>query len=123
SRGRVLGGCSSHNSAIAFRPPDVDLRAWEQCGAAGWGPADVGPYFERVLERVQLETAPPDNACVVAFVEAAQQMGFPLVAFNQDEFCEGVGWFQLNNGGPIRLSSSVAYLHPLARSPSNLTIL
>src|ERR1700733_2691774 len=39
SRGRVLGGCSSHNSAIAFRAPDVDLRTWEQLGATGWGPA------------------------------------------------------------------------------------
>src|SRR6476620_10197960 len=26
SRGRVLGGCSSHNSAIAFRAPDLDLK-------------------------------------------------------------------------------------------------
>jgi choline oxidase len=25
SRGKVLGGCSSHNSCIAFRTPDADL--------------------------------------------------------------------------------------------------
>src|SRR5438105_14647788 len=36
SRGRVLGGCSSHNSAIAFRTPAVDLQTWERLGAAGW---------------------------------------------------------------------------------------
>src|SRR5919201_261538 len=41
SRGRVLGGCSSHNSAIAFRAPDVDMRTWEELGAAGWGPPGV----------------------------------------------------------------------------------
>jgi choline dehydrogenase-like flavoprotein len=29
SRARVLGGCSSHNSCIAFRPPDADLRHWD----------------------------------------------------------------------------------------------
>lgn len=122
SRGRVLGGCSSHNSAIAFLAPDVDLRSWEQNGAAGWGPADVRPFYDRVLDRIPLETAPPDNACAAAFVEAAQQAGFPLVAFNRDEVREGVGWFQLNKRGPIRQSSSVAYLHPLAQSPSNLTV-
>ena len=123
SRGRVLGGCSSHNSAIAFRAPDVDLQTWQQCGAAGWGPVDIRPFYDRVLERVPLETAPPANACAVAFVEAAQQAGFPLVDFSQYDCREGVGWFQLNKRGPIRQSSSVAYLHPLARSPSNLTVL
>ena len=40
SRGRVLGGCSSHNSAISFRTPDVDLEEWESLGATGWGPEE-----------------------------------------------------------------------------------
>lgn len=121
SRGRVLGGCSSHNSAIAFRCPDIDLATWESLGASGWGPAGTDRYFDRVLSRVNLETAPPDNACAAAFVEAAQQAGFPCVTFDTD--CrEGVGWFRLNKRGPIRQSSSVAYLHPLESLPANLTI-
>src|SRR5713226_3476410 len=95
SRGRVLGGCSSHNSAIAFRAPDVDLQTWERLGAAGWGPDGTRPYFERV----HLETAPPDNACAAAFVEAAQQAGFPLVALDTGNIREGVGWFRLNQRG------------------------
>src|SRR5262245_13176763 len=49
SRGRVLGGCSSHNSAIAFRAPDADLRTWERLGATGWGPSETQPYYERVF--------------------------------------------------------------------------
>src|SRR5438309_10369202 len=49
SRGRVLGGCSSHNSAIAFRAPNVDLENWERLGATGWGPTGTKAYFERVL--------------------------------------------------------------------------
>jgi choline oxidase len=122
SRGRVLGGCSSHNSAIAFRAPDVDLQRWEQLGAVGWGPAGTRPYYERVFGRVSLEAAAPANACACAFVEAAQQAGFSLVAFD-DDFYEGVGWFQLNKSGSVRQSSSVAYLHPLASLPSNLTVL
>jgi choline dehydrogenase-like flavoprotein len=123
SRGRVLGGCSSHNSAIAFRAPAVDLQTWEHRGATGWGPEAVRPYFDRVLQQVTLETAPPDNACAAAFVEAAQQAGFPLVQFNSGEIREGVGWFQLNKRGPVRQSSSVAYLHPLAQLPPNLAVL
>lgn len=123
SRGRVLGGCSSHNSAIAFRAPDSDLRDWEELGAAGWGPGGTRACYDRVFERVRIETAAPANACCAAFVEAAQQAGFPLVAFNRQEFRQGVGWFDLNKRGPVRESSSVAYLHPLAALPPNLTVL
>src|SRR5262249_6802540 len=102
SRARVLGGCSSHNSAIAFQTPDADLRTWERLGAAGWGPEAMRPCFDRLFERVHLEAALPENACTAAFVEAAQQAGFPLVAFNGVEFREGVGWFHLNKRGLVR---------------------
>ncbi|MDQ3959661.1 MAG: GMC family oxidoreductase [Pseudomonadota bacterium] len=119
---RVLGGSSSHNSAIAFLAPEVDLRAWEHRGAAGWGPEGTRPYFQRVLQRVHLEAAPSTNACASAFVEAAQQFGLPLVEFAGQNIREGVGWFRLNKCGPIRQSSSVAYLHS-RRKPRNLTVL
>jgi choline dehydrogenase len=122
SRGRVLGGCSSHNSAIAFRAPDVDLRTWEHLGASGWGPEGTRPYFDRVFRRVHTETAPPANACAAAFVEAARQAGFPLVPFDGGDCHEGVGWFRLNKRGPVRESSSVAYLHPIAGRAPNLTV-
>jgi choline dehydrogenase-like flavoprotein len=122
SRGRVLGGCSSHNSAIAFRTPGLDLEAWERRGATGWGPAALAPCFDRVFQQVHLETAPSANACAAAFVEAAQQAGFPLLTFNGGDFREGVGWFQLNKRGPVRDSSSIAYLHR-RQPPPNLTIL
>lgn len=123
SRGKMLGGCSSHNSAIAFRTPDVDLRIWEGAGAAGWGPEDVRPYFDRLFDRVNIETVLPGNTCSEAFVEAARQAGFPSIRFNEEELREGVGWLQLNARGAIRQSSSVAYLHPIGELPSNLTLL
>src|SRR5262249_58662873 len=70
SRGRVLGGCSSHNSAIAFRAPRADMLTWERLGATGWGPEGTSPFFDRVFARVSIETAPPTNACAAAFVDA-----------------------------------------------------
>lgn len=123
SRGRVLGGCSSHNSAISFRTPDADLRKWERLGATGWGPEETHPYLDRVTGRVHRETVEPKNACGIAFVEAAQQAGFPLVRFNEEDFREGVGWFQISQRDGIRQSSSVAYLHPLEGLTPNLTVL
>lgn len=119
SRGRMLGGCSSHNSAIAFVPPDLDFERWQQAGAVGWGPSEVAPYFERVRERVHLETSESDNALVTAFLEAAIAAGLPRLDFRRP-FAQGAGRFLLNKRGPLRQSSSVAYLHPLATLPNNL---
>lgn len=123
ARGRVLGGCSSHNNVIAFRAFDVDMRAWEALGATGWGVEGTRPAWERLLARVHVETAPPVNACAAAFVAAGQEAGFPLVDMNGGDFAEGVGWLQLNVEGDVRQSSSVAYLHPLSGLPANLTVL
>jgi choline oxidase len=123
SRAYVLGGCSSHNEAIAFRAPDVDMDAWERLGAAGWGPGGTGPFFERVLERVHVEAAPAGNPCATAFVEAALQAGFPLVSYEDPNLREGVGRLRLNVRGPLRQSSSVAYLRGPARRPAGLTVL
>jgi choline oxidase len=36
ARGKVLGGCSSHNSCIAFWPPAECLDEWVEMGATGW---------------------------------------------------------------------------------------
>ena len=122
SRGRMLGGCSSHNSAIAFRPPDSDFSVWESAGAEGWGAAGVAGYFDRVGERVHLETSDSGNECVEAFLSACSEAGYDRLDFS-NEVREGAGWFLLNKSGPIRQSSSVAYLHPIEELPDNLCVL
>lgn len=123
SRGRVLGGCSSHNSCIAFRAPDADLARWEAEGADGWGPADLAPFFERVLATVPVAEPPGHNPLNAALLEAAAQAGIPTVRFARDgSFQAGAGRFQLNIQDGIRQSASVAYLHPLAGRRPNLHI-
>ncbi len=69
------------NAGPMQAPVTRALKIREQLGADGWGPEGTRPYYGRVFERVHLETAPPANACACTFVEAAQQAGFPLVAF------------------------------------------
>ncbi len=124
SRARVLGGCSSHNSCIAFRAPDGDLQRWQAEGAAGWGAADCAPFFERVFERVHLEGIPDANRLNRALLEAGVQAGLPRLSFANDaSFGEGVGLFRVNVKAGIRQSSSVAYLHPLHSLPPNLHVL
>ncbi len=124
SRGRVLGGCSSHNSCIAFRAPQYDMDSWQQAGCEGWNARETQRYFDNVFAKVYIEKQPTINPLSQAFLEAAQQASFELVTFNSDgELREGVGIFQLNVRNGIRQSSSQAYIHPVLTSATNLTLL
>ncbi|MGZ6364878.1 MAG: GMC family oxidoreductase [Ktedonobacteraceae bacterium] len=124
SRGRMLGGCSSHNSCIAFRAPDYDMDTWERLGCDGWAASEIQHYFDRVFDKVYIEKHPLINPLSQAFLEAAQEAGFPLVSFNEHkELLEGVGIFHLNAKNGIRQSSSQAYIHPMHKSAPNLAVL
>ena len=57
ARARVLGGCSSHNSCIAFWAPAEDLDAWAARGCDGWSAADVFPLYRRL----ETNDAPGDH--------------------------------------------------------------
>lgn len=122
SRGRMLGGSSSMNSVIAFLPPAADMETWEALGAAGWGPSGTDPFVQKVLERVHLESIPTDNPLTSAFLEAAEQVGYPQLDFARDGVKKGAGRFHLNAKGVMRQSSSVAYLHSAADASENLTV-
>lgn len=122
ARAKVLGGCSSHNSCIAFYAPDYDMEVWTAAGATGWGPLDVAPFFRKVREKVNFESADTGNTFVLALLRAAAEAGLPQITFNQGGRQQaGAGWFDLNKRGPLRDSSSVAYLHPLSQWGHTLT--
>ena len=123
SRARMLGGCSSHNDTVAFRPPDRDFRAWERLGATGWGPAETRPCFERAMAAAHVHRAPGRSACATAAHRAAVELGLPEVDVHGEDFAEGAGWLYLNERDEVRQSTAVAYLYPLSDLPANLTLL
>ncbi|MFF3310956.1 GMC family oxidoreductase [Streptomyces sp. NPDC002952] len=127
SRARVLGGCSSHNTLIAFKPLPSDWDEWETAGAQGWGAAPMEPYYERLLNNIVAVDEKDRNAIARDFVDAAQTaLGVPRVeGFNKKPFTEGVGFFDLAYHPETnkRSSASVAYLHPVMDERPNLTIL
>jgi choline oxidase len=127
ARAKVLGGCSSHNSCIAFWALREDLDAWERSGATGWGSQSTLPLFTRLEDNeedgplhgkggpVHLMTIPPRDPCGVALLDACEQAGIPRVRFNTGEtFARGANFFQINRRPDgTRASSSVSYLHPV----------
>jgi choline oxidase len=124
ARAKVLGGCSSHNSCIAFHPPAECLDEWVEMGATGWGAAEILPLVRRLTGTVGLRDVPPDDPCGTAVLEAAAAAGLPTVAFNRGETVRnGAGWFQINaEEDGTRNSSSHAFLHPILGSRPNLEV-
>lgn len=140
ARAKVLGGCSSHNSCIAFWPLATGLRDWEAAGATGWGPDGVLPFVTRVENNVatgtyqgvehshdgpvRLRDVPPLDPCGQAVLDAAAEVGLETVQFNRDDWhLNAAGWLQINaNEAGERMSSSHAYLHPILDQRPNLTI-
>jgi choline dehydrogenase-like flavoprotein len=124
ARAKVLGGCSSHNSCIAFWPPAECLDEWATMGADGWGAAEVMPLVKRLTETVLLRDVPPEDPCGAAVLEAAAIVGLPTVAFNRGETVRnGAGWFQINaTEDGTRMSTSHAFLHPILDSRRNLEV-
>jgi choline dehydrogenase len=136
ARAKVLGGCSSHNSCIAFWTPREDLDEWAAQGCAGWSADECWPLIRRLETNdgpweghgrsgpVNLRQIPPDDPCGVAVLEAAAGLGLPTVRFNEGvTIVEGAGFFQINaSPDNVRMSSSHAYLHPILGTRHNLEI-
>jgi choline dehydrogenase len=119
-RGKVLGGSSSINGLLYIRGQHEDYDHWRQLGNAGWGFADVLPYFRRAEDQGRgaddfhgaggplavSDVSEPHPLCE-AFIEAAQQAGIP----RNDDFNgaaqEGAGYFQLTAAGAGRRRSAI----------------
>ncbi|MBV9139921.1 MAG: GMC family oxidoreductase N-terminal domain-containing protein [Pseudonocardiales bacterium] len=136
SRGKVLGGCSSHNSCIAFWTPREDLDEWAAMGCTGWGAPECWPLIARLENNdglgdhhgrsgpVTLRQIPPQDPCAIAVLAAAAAVGLPTVRFNEGvTVTEGAGFFQINaDADNLRMSSSRGYLHPIMGRRRNLVV-
>ena len=136
ARAKVLGGCSSHNSCIAFWAPAEDLDDWAAAGCTGWSAADLFPLYQRLETNdapgdhhgrsgpVKLRTIKSEDPCGNALLEACAQAGIPTTPFNTGTtVVRGANWFQINSDeNNIRQSSSVAYLHPIMGRRPNLEV-
>lgn len=121
-RARVIGGCSSHNGAIAAVGHRRDYDAW---GLPGWSAADVAPLFDRVSRQMRVrayalsEVVPFHAQCL----DAAQALGWRIASDLCDlDANDSFGLEMVNADGAVRWNAAFAYLDP-ARHLSNLRIL
>lgn len=135
SRAKVLGGCSSHNTLISFRPFEYDLKIWESLGAKGWEFKDFMRIMDKLRNSVQPVHARHRNQLCKDWVLACSDaMNIPVIPNYNEEITktgslkQGVGFFNIsyNPDDHRRSSASVAYIHPILRGEEqrpNLTIL
>jgi len=135
-RGRVVGGSSAVNAAIALRGVPADYDEWAALGNDEWSWAKVLPAFQRLEDdpegaselhglggpipicRWRLDELIPVQR---AFFDVCRRLGFPEVTDHNHPQASGVGPFPQSRVGRLRQSSAIGYLLP-ARHRPNLTI-
>ncbi|PHH60544.1 hypothetical protein CDD81_1549 [Ophiocordyceps australis] len=135
SRAKVLGGCSSHNTLISFRPFRHDLDRWVAQGCRGWDFDTVMGLIDGLRNTVQPVHARHRNQLCKDWVQACSSaLDIPIIPdFNAEirqkgQLTQGAGFFSVsyNPDNGRRSSASVAYIHPILRGEErrpNLTIL
>ncbi len=136
-RGRVVGGSSAVNTAIALRGMPEDFEEWAATGLPEWDWRGVLPAYRR-LERdldfgdrdyhgdagpISIRRYPPSEMVEqqLAFIEAARALGYPDCPDANDPESWGSGPQPMNKLGQLRVSCAIGYLAP-ARVRRNLEI-
>jgi choline dehydrogenase len=134
--GHVLGGGSSINAMVWTRGMQRDYDGWAKDGAKGWAFADVLPVFKQqedweggantwrgVGGPIHIRRPKDPHPTAPAFIEAARQMGMPILDDVNGPMLPGAGYINMNIAADgTRVSAARAFLRPALSRP-NLTLL
>lgn len=134
--GHVVGGGSSINAMVWSRGMTRDYDAWANFGADGWAFKDVLPTFKAqedwegganewrgVGGPIHIRRPRDPHPTARAVLEAAEQMGFPILDDMNGPMRDGGGYLNMNiSRDGKRVSASHAFLHPNLHR-QNLTLL
>jgi len=133
-RGKVLGGSSAINGAVAIRARTTDFERW---GLPGWSYEELLPFFKKLETR---STGPSSlhghdgplpvyqlgDADVTpmqrAFISATVAHGYKKVSDFDGADANGVGPYPMNIVNGVRVNTGMAYLTDEVRSRANLQI-
>lgn len=136
-RGRVVGGSSAVNAAVAMRARAADFARWAKRGIEDWSWEEVLAAFKAMENTpsgdstwhgrtgpfpIRQRTATESTPSMRGFVKGAQAVGLPYVADFNGETQHGVGEYPLNVIDGVRINTGMAYLTEVVRARANLTI-
>jgi choline dehydrogenase len=134
--GHVLGGGTSINAMVWIRGTQADYDGWAENGARGWAFADVLPVFKSQEDwegganewrgsggPIHIRRPKDPHPTAPAFIEAACQMGMPILDDVNGPMRAGAGYINMNIAADgTRVSAARAFLHPALSRP-NLTLM
>jgi choline dehydrogenase len=134
--GHVVGGGSSINAMVWMRGTQRDYDGWAENGAKGWAFADVLPVFKRQEDwegganawrgaggPIHIRRPKDPHPTAPAFLDAARQMGMPILDDVNGPMRAGAGYINMNIAADgTRVSAVRAFLRPALSRP-NLTLL
>ena len=134
--GHVLGGGTSINAMVWMRGMERDYDGWAKNGAKGWSFADVLPVFKRQEDweggantwrgaggPIHIRRPKDPHPTAPAFLDAARQMGMPILDDVNGPLLPGAGYINMNIAADgTRVSAVRAFLRPALSRP-NLTLL
>ena len=134
--GHVLGGGSSINAMVWTRGMQRDYDGWAKDGAKGWAFADVLPVYKSQEDwegganswrgtggPIHIRRPKDPHPTAPAFIDAARQMGMPILEDVNGPMVRGAGYINMNIGADgTRVSAARAFLRPALSRP-NLTLL
>jgi choline dehydrogenase len=134
-RGKMLGGCGSHNASAWVRGHRLDFDSWAYQGNPGWDYETVRHIFKGLEDFAGGEDAyrgaggplrmgqPADpNPLARAFIEGSRAIGLPTPRDYNAERMEGASYFDLCVVDGERYGVARAFLYPAMARP-NLTVL
>ena len=136
-RGRVLGGSSAVNAAVAIRARRSDIEAWRRHGVDGWSWDDVIATFKAIENTdagddayhgrsgplsIRQRTSDDLTPGLLGFIDAAVADGYKRVDDFNGNDVEGAGRYPVNVVDGVRQSTAAAYLTGEVRQRANLTI-
>lgn len=134
-RGKVLGGSSAINGAVAMRAKPEDFKNWN---LPGWSYEDMLPYYKKLetSDSGDKELHGFDGPLPVrqllrtdltsvqrAFVDATVNLGYKSIKDFDSAEANGVGPYRMNVVNGVRVNTGMAYLTNSVRERENLTIL
>jgi choline dehydrogenase len=134
--GRVVGGSSATNNAMALRGQPADYDAWAALGNPGLAFTELLPYF-RMVERdldftdewhgrdglipVSRPRATELTPVQRAFIDSCVAAGYPPIADHNAAGAHGAGPMPFNQLDGVRQSTALTYLAEARKRP-NLTV-
>ena len=126
-RGKMLGGCSSHNGMVFARGHKEDFNRWASYGLDQWSYNKVLPYFKKLetwsgnndlrgnkgplkVNRSQIDRKFP---LFNAVLKAANEAGYSIFDDSNSGNNEGFGTFDVTIDKGVRQSIAKAYLEPI----------